>query len=244
MPKSYNQLLPSVERRLTAWVSLAQKHGGLERRRRPTITISRKFGCEAFVLSERLKEMFEAATDEPWNIYDKALLERVCQDEHLSMELLEHLGNRSSAADSIGFLFSKYVSHDKAFRCLARHLVVVAETGNSIIVGRGGAILARDLPNCYHFRLDASDQFCVTTIARRLEIPEKDATEMVREHDRIRETFIDHCLHASVRDVRHYHAVFNRDLSGIDEIARSIFAFVVARWEDKAYFKSAVEVVG
>ncbi len=245
MPKSYSELLPSVERRLSAWIALGDRHRSpVPQPTRPTITISRRFGCEAFPLSDRLKELLDAATGEPWNIFDKALLERVSQDEHLSMELLKNLGGPSRAADSIGSLLHGHVSHDDAFRRLARHLLAIAKTGNAIIIGRGGAIITERLPNCYHFRLDASDQFCVAATVRRLGVSEKEAAVMLREYDRMREGFIEGVLHASVRDLAHYHAVFNRERCGIDEIARSIVTFLAAHWEDKAHFKGGVAVGG
>jgi hypothetical protein len=241
MTKSYGQLLPSVDRRLSAWIAVAEKLGTARpQQTRPTVTISRRFGCEAFVLCERLKAQLDAATGETWTIFDKALLERVSQDEHLSMELLEKLGGPSRALDSIGFLFPKHVSHDDAFRLLARHMLAIAEAGNAMIVGRGGAVITRHLRNCYHFRLDASDEFCVAATMRRLEVPEKEAVEMLREYDRMREGFVEGRLRVNVRDLAHYHAVFNRDRSGIDEIARSIFTFVANSWEDRSYFGSAV----
>jgi hypothetical protein len=245
MPKSYSELLPSVERRLTAWISLLDRRPSAEpRRTRPTITISRRFGCEAVPLCERLKDLLDEATGESWNIFDKALLERVSQDEHLSMDLLENLGGPSRAADAIGSLFSGHVSHNEAFRRLARHLMLIAQAGNAIIVGRGGAIITAPLRNCYHFRLDASVQFCIASTMRRLEVSEKEAAEMLREYDRMREAFIDGCLHASVRDLAHYHAVFNRDRSGIEEIAVSIVSLVARSWEDRSYFKVGVDAPG
>jgi hypothetical protein len=245
MPKSYSELLPSVERRLSAWISLGdQRRYARPSKPRPTVTISRRFGCEAFPLAERLKELFESATGETWNVFDKTLLERVCQDEHLSRKLLDDLGGPSRAADSIGFLFSGYVSHKDAFRCLARHVVLLAEAGNAIIVGRGGAVITRHLSNCYHFRLDASDQFCVAATMRRLEVSEKEAVEMVRDYDRMREGFIEDCLKVSGRDLVHYHAVFNRDRSGVDEIARSILAFIATSWSEKSYFRAGTVIAG
>ncbi len=243
MPKAHSELLPSVERRLTAWIAIADRRRGPEPQRvRPTITISRRFGCEAFPLSVRLKELLDGATGESWNIFDKALLERVSQDEHLSMDLLENLGGPSRAADLIGSLFHGYVSHDDAFRTMAKHVLAIARAGNAIIVGRGGAIITRELANCYHFRLDAGDQFCVAAMVRRLGVSEKEAAVMLREYDRLRERFIEEVLHASVRDLGHYHAVFNRERSGIEEIARSILTFLETHWEDRAYFKAAAAV--
>jgi hypothetical protein len=239
MTKSYDSLLPAIERRLTAWISVKDKPKGADAPRPgPTITISRKYGCEAFPLALRLKELLDAACDEPWIIYDKALLERVSQAEHLSMEFLKDLGSSKLADDSLGFIFPGHVTHDEGFRRLAWHLVLIADAGNAIIIGRGGAILTRQLKNCHHFRLDASDAFCVSSTAQRLKISEKEAAEMLREYHQKRDAFIESQLRASVSDLAHYHAVFNRDRSGLDEIAAGIVSFVERSWGDRTCFKA------
>jgi hypothetical protein len=239
MTKSCDSLLPSVERRLAAWISFQDRSDCPEGQRPgPTITISRKYGCEAFPLALRLKELLDDAGGEPWSIYDKALLEQVSEAEHLSMEILEDLGSTRIADDSLGFLFPGHVSHDQAFRHLAWHLVRIASAGRAIIVGRGGARLTRHLKNCYHFRLEASDEFCAASTARRLKIPEQDAAEMLRRGGEKREAFIDAHLHASVHDLAQYHAVYNRDRSGLDEIAAGIASFVARSWAKDAHITS------
>jgi len=81
MSKRYANLVPSVERRLSAWISIGEaRAAGGPRGPRPAITISRRFGCEAFPLCEQLKVLLDERTGESWNIYDKALIERVSQD--------------------------------------------------------------------------------------------------------------------------------------------------------------------
>jgi len=240
MVTSHDSLLLSVERRLAAWISAEDKtKGAVGPRPGPTITISRKYGCEAFALALRIKELLDAACEEPWIIYDKALLERVSQAEHLSMEFLENLGSSRLADDSLGFMFPGHVTHDEAFRRLAMHMLLIAGAGNAIIIGRGGAILTAHLKNCYHFRLDASDAFCVSSTAQRLKISEKKAAEMLREYQQKREAFIESHLRVSVRDLTHYHAMYNRDRSGLEEIAASIVSFVERSWKDRTYFKAA-----
>lgn len=241
MPKSYGQLVPSVERRLSTWLSVRETPGeGEALKRRPSITISRRFGCEGFPLAERLKEMLEETTGETWIVYDKALLERVSRDESLSLALLEGLGGRSRAMDSVGFLFAGHVAHDAVYRRMVKHIVQIAEGGNAILVGRGGAILTQRLPNCYHFRLDASFEFRVASVARRMELSAKEAERLVREGDRTRERFIEDCLGVSVSDLSHYDAVFNNARQDIRAIARAIVSYVAERWPDKRYFASAL----
>ena len=118
--------------------------------------------------------------------------------------------------------------------------MLIAEAGNAIIVGRAGAILTRHLKNCYHFRLDASDAFCVSSTARRLKLSEKEAAEMMRQYDQKREAFIERHLRASIGDLTHYHAVYNRDRSGLEEIASGIAPFVERGWEHGTCFKSGI----
>jgi len=240
MPKSYGQLVPSVARRLSAWVSISEQRAGAEASlTRPTITLSRRFGCEAFPLSECLKDLLGTRTGEVWNIYDRALLERVAEDDHLSITLLQNLGGPSRAGDAIGFLFQDHHAHNAMFRQVARHILRLAETGNAIIVGRGGAIITQKLPNCYHFRLDAPFEFRVGSISQRMEIPVAEAERMVRKSDRMRETFVEECLHASVSDLAHYHAIFNNARLTPAEMAQGIVTYVSGHWKDKTYFKAA-----
>jgi len=190
-------------------------------------------------LALRLKELLDAACEEPWIIYDKALLERVSQAEHLPMEFLENLGSSRLADDSLGSMFPGHVTRDEAFRRLATHLLLIAGAGNAIIIGRGGAILTRHFKNCYHFHLDASDPFCVSSTAQRLKISEKKAAELLREYQQKREAFIESHLRVSVRDLTHYHAVYNWDRSGLDEIAASIVSFGERGCKARTYFRAA-----
>jgi cytidylate kinase len=235
MSKSYVPLTPSVERRLSAWISLGEKGGGRgPREPRPTITLSRRFGCEAYPLSEHLKNLLDERTGETWTIFDKALLERVAQDEQLSMALLQDLGGPSRAIDSIGFLVPGYRPHSEVFRHIPKYILRIAEVGNAIIVGRGAAIVTHDLPNCYHFRLEADVGFRVASMARRLGITETEAKKVVREGEKTRDHFVDECLHASAADPSWYDAVFNNARHDVEGIARSITSYVLHAWATRS----------
>jgi cytidylate kinase len=227
MSKPYANLVPSVERRLSAWISISRtRTAGGPRVPRPTITISRRFGCEAFPLCEQLKALLDEQTGESWTIFDKALIERVSQDEQLSMAVLEDLGGPSRAVDRIGYLVPGYQTQPEIFRHIPKYIVKIAEEGGAIIVGRGAAVVTHDLPNCYHFRLEAPFEFRVASMARRLEISEADAQRLVREGEKTREQFVEECLHASLSDTTWYDGVFNNARHGVTDIARAIAAYV------------------
>ena len=234
MSKSYGHLIPSVERRLSTWVGINEPHApSVPPGSRPTITISRRFGCEGYPLSEQLKTLLDASTGETWNIFDKALLEMVSQDEHLSMKVLSDLGNPSSSADGIGFLVPGYLRQSEVFKHIPKYIIRIAQAGNAIIVGRGGAIITQKLANCYHFRLEADLEFRVAAMARRLEIPEAEARRLVKDNEKTREKFLEDFLGGSLTDARIYDAVYNNAKHGVVEIAHSIVAYVTESWKKR-----------
>ncbi len=231
MSKPTAVLVPSIDRRLTAWLDIAHRQKtGAELPKRPAVTISRQFGCEGYPLAERLKALFDERTGETWNIYDKALLEKVAQDKNLSMEVLSHLGDASKRLDTISFLFPGFTSHGEAFRHLPAYILEIAGRGNAIIVGRGGAVITNKLANCFHFRLEADFEFRVGSIMRRMELDRKAAEKTVRENQKTREKFLSECLHVKLEDKSWYDCVFNNARHGVEEIAHSIVAYVETAW--------------
>lgn len=216
------RLIPNVERRLSGWVNLQDRLSHQRHERRLTVTISRQFGCEAYPLAERLHQLLEARSGEPWTVIDKALIERVSKETQLSERLLGRLGDESQALDLLSALIPGWTTHEEAFEVLARYVVRIAREGNAIIVGRGGAVLTQTLPNCFHFRLEAPHDFRVASIARRLGLPPGEADAMVSEHQARRDRFIERFLNCSIADTRYYHAVFNSAKSPLERIAASI----------------------
>jgi cytidylate kinase len=236
--KPISSLTPGVEQRLAGWTSIQERiaqHQDL--RIRPTITLSRQFGCEAFPLASRLKQLVEDASGEPWMVYDKSLIEKVAKDENISLRLLKNLGDTSRAIESLGLTPVGYVTHDEAFDKIARYIIQVAQVGNAIIVGRGGAILCKEMKNCYHFRLEAGFPFRVASIIKRLELPMKEAENLVKENSKIRDKFISKCLGANVGDLAHYDAVFNNERHTVNDMASAILAYIKEDWADKHFFK-------
>jgi hypothetical protein len=105
----------------------------------------RQFGSEGYPLSEQPKTLFEARTGEPSNIYDKALLELVSQDEHQPMKVLNDLGNPSSSADAIGFLVAGDLRQSDVFTHIPKSIIRIAQAGHANIVGQGGAVITQKL---------------------------------------------------------------------------------------------------
>jgi cytidylate kinase len=189
----------------------------------PTVTISRQYGAEAYPLAETLKPLLERKTGDPWTVFDKTLIERVSQDTGLSARLLGNLGDISKPLDEIiGTLGTRWKTHSDAYRLLARQVVSLANQGNVIIIGRGGAVLTQRFSNCFHFRLVAPLEYRIQSIQRRLNIPYVEAKKLVSENQKARDKFIESLLNCSIEDPSYYHCVFNSSKSPIPSIAQSI----------------------
>ena len=221
------RLIPNVERRLSAWISVQDRlREQPPRPARPTLTITRQFGCEGFPLAERLKETLDARTGNTWTIFDKALIEQVSRETRLSEQLFANLGDESRVLDALASTIPGWRTHAERYELLARHILRIARDGNAIIVGRGASVLTQTLPNCYHFRLEAPLEHRVASIEQRLALDHATADALVREHQRHRERFLEEMLHSKIADSRYYHAVYDTSRSPIERVAASIVALL------------------
>ena len=239
MAKSYESMIPSVEQREHAWLQLRERLAHTSPSSLlPSVTISRQYGCEGYPLALRLKGLLEEASGTPWTIFDKALVEKVATDEHLSRELLNRLGDESHAQDVLKAHFG-YLTHDEAYARLVKHLVQIAAAGGAILVGRGGAIACHDLSNCFHVRLVGSFGFRAAAMARRLELPLAEAEELVRTQSELREKFISRCLGEDIAAVHWYDAVLNNERQGVEAMAQACRSIIVSGWPVKDTFKGS-----
>ena len=226
-------LIPSIEKRLGSLLeinrrlSLDPEPKKRELKSKPTITISREFGCEAFPIAERLQELMEKRTGESWMIMDKALLEAVAKNHSLSESLLSGIGEKSHFFDEIMATFSPlWKSERDMFQLICSQIVAVAATGNVILVGRGGAFVTRSMKNCHHFRLYASESFKIGSIAKRLDISEVEAEKVIARRQKQRDKFIRDFLNQDARDLSVYHLVINNDKNSTEKAAQTIMEYV------------------
>lgn len=229
---SGTNLPASVQERLSGWVAIQERRGQapVKARPGPVITLSRSYGCEAFALAQRLQELFTEGGGEPWSIFDKALLDKVAQDEGIAKNLLDGLGDATRSLEAFGFHPRGGVTHDELFDKVAGTILKVARQGNAIIVGRGGAVLCRNLENAFHFRLDASHAWRVDSLMRRTGGTRAKAEHLIRDESRLREQFIKERLGADIADPAHYDAVFNNERHTAHQVAAAIHAYVRSAW--------------
>ena len=222
-------LVPSIDDRVSDWIA-STRRDQIEHWKRLncfTITLSREFGCEAYPLAVKLKERLEKLTGEDWNIFDKALIEKVRVEHGLAEELLSNLGKRSGFIEKlIAKRQPSWKEKTEAYKFLAKAIYSISSEGRAIIVGCGAAVITQNIRHAYHFRLVASEEFRIKSIARRTEVPYSEAETMVSTRQKERTRFFKNFLQSEANDQQYFHAVYNNDKLPVERIAENIVAVI------------------
>jgi cytidylate kinase len=224
-------LFPSVEQRLKAYHGLGDRAKELVAKPappKPTITITREYGCEAFPVAEELVRLAEKKTGERWVLVDKSLLDAVAKEHRIPAEIILALGKKPRLFDDMLTTFSQNWKGDADYyRLLCQQVVMTASVGNAVIVGLGAPIITRSMANCHHFRLIAEHDFKVASIARRMKISKQEAEIMVLDRQKERDRVIRKLLDADEHAPLLYHAIFNNGKIKSRQIARIISEHVL-----------------
>jgi len=232
-----NMLIPSIEERLRGLIEVSRRnlrqHGlGEGDRLNPTVTLTREFGCEGYPVAQRLQELLEQRSGQPWVVMDRALLDAVAQDHKLSAQILQNIGVKNRFLDDMLSTFSPRWKSDKDYyRLLCRQIIALAEEGNVILVGRGAVILTQDTGNCYHFRIVAPMNFKTKSVAARTGLSPDDARDLIEARQRQRDDFLKDFLGRDIADPTLYHMIFNNARCGAERIAAIMADVVLPRKE-------------
>ena len=222
-------LTPAVEQRMKAYHELSDRAKSLIAGAplKPTITITREFGCEAYPVAEELVKLAEQITGEKWLLADISLLDAVAKEHHIPEDVMFSLGNKPRWLDDMFATLSPHWKTDADYyRLLCEQVVAIATAGNAIIVGLGAPIIARSMENCTHFRLIADQDFKIRSIARRMKISKQEAEIMVIDEQKARDKVIRKLLDADEHDPLYYHAIFNNGKVRNQQIAKMIAGYV------------------
>jgi len=222
-------LTPAVEQRMKAYHKLSDRIKGLPKDTspKPTITISREFGCEAYPVAEELVRLAGKISGEPWLLVDISLLDAVAKEHKISPEIMLSLGHKPRWLDDMFATFSPAWKTDADYyRLLCEQVVMLATAGNVVFVGLGAAIITKNMKHCSHFRLIAAQDFKVRSIAHRMNITKQEAENLVLEKQKERDSVIRRLLDADEHDPLYYHASFNNSKVGNKQIAKMIAGYV------------------
>jgi cytidylate kinase len=192
----------------------------------PFITISRQFGCPAYPLSDLLKQRLNVGLDpkEGWAVLDRELIKEIASQHNLSEDLVRSLKEdvRSQLNQYLDKLFANVPTEFTIYKKMVETLRYLAEKGNVIIVGFGGAILTRHIDRGFHVRLVGSFESRMQYVKKCTGFSETEAAKFVREKEVERDSFIKRFTRESADDPLHYHLVLNVDKSSLEDMVETV----------------------
>ncbi|MBP1750238.1 MAG: putative cytidylate kinase, partial [Deltaproteobacteria bacterium] len=160
---------------------------------KPAITISRAEGAGGLTVSSELAKYLQEKTTshEEWTVFDQMLVTKVLEVFGLSgvgqFMKEEHKGTATDAFEEfIGLHPSTWSLVERTNATILR----LAEIGNCILVGRGGNLVTKDMPNVFHVRLVGSFEKRVEQAMKVFGYDQKTAAKYVQKKDQGRKRYI------------------------------------------------------
>ena len=223
-----NNLNPAIGNRLDAWVKIQDrvKSEGVSAKGK-CITISREFGCEGFPLAEELQKMLKETTGVQWAIFDRKLFEVVSENENISKKFFENFDTPSHHLDIVSGLLQDWKTGAELFEMLSKSILELAENGNCIIIGRGGAVLTKNFKNCTHVRIEGSMEFRTRSVMQRNALSESEARSFIRDGEDERLTMLKKFLNCeNINDMAHFHLKLNNEKMNVKQMAQTILSLI------------------
>jgi cytidylate kinase len=218
----------SIEKRLETLVELGRRNQGGNAvtdwgEIRPSITLSREFGCEGFAVAQLAQSLLERKSGGTWGLLDRQVVDKVAGDPNQAMAVLRKLGEKNTFLDEMmSTILTDWNSDVDHYKLICNQITLLAKGGHVIIVGLGASILTQNLPNCYQFRIVAPLEYRIASVARRHNLSEDEARKVIVKSQKQRVTFINDFLNHDVADPSLYHMIFNREKNSVEQIAEMI----------------------
>jgi Cytidylate kinase-like family len=212
-----SSLAKLVERSCRHWegrrrVEAGRPDHGVEPPLAMTIALEREVGTQGTRIANETAKLLG------WQVYDHELLEHIAKEMGLRAALLESIDERLQGwlRDSIESFLASFISGDKTpwatessyVHHLVETVVALGVHGECVIVGRGAAFL---LParTTMRVRLVGTERDRIKTLARVLNLSERDAMRQVHEVDRRRCDFVRNHFNKNPEDPSNYDVVLN-----------------------------------
>ncbi len=188
MKKDFIQdsLLHYIEQNLTDNVIEEKKIPG------PVVTISREYGCPGYPiarsLAERLSTMADSAGHEhEWRCMDRDILIEAAKEIRISPATIEQI-IRSKGPGFSESLYQAFSDHNAPENLDVKRIVAgivrsLATVGYNIIVGRAGAIIARDIEKSAHVHIFAPLDWRIPRVMSKDNLELEDAKKRIHHVD-------------------------------------------------------------
>lgn len=210
----------------------------------PVITISQAAGARgnpiAEVLVNELQDNRTIPKFRDWTIFNQSLVERVIEENNLPKSSIDFLAEdkRGRIADYIGEALGLHKGAYTGVVKTAETILRIAQSGNAVIVGRGGNFITRKIAMAVHIRLVGSLDTRIKSFAKIYGVTPSEAEKEVARRDRARRDYIQENFVEDIQNPAHYDLVINTD--NFSDAASA--HLIIAALEEKArQFKASHE---
>lgn len=203
---------------------------GANSRIRPFITISRQAGAGGHLLAEALLEVFARQDDTGlfggWQVFDRRLCEIVAENPTHSTSMSSLLAEeyRTRTDEFLRQMLGSSIDQDMLMLHVFQVVSAVASIGKSIIVGRAGSEVTRDMEHGLALRLIAPEEVRIQRVIDRYGLDEKAARAEACRIDASRARLLKSHFKVDIDDPTRYDAIWNTGSVSIDLIAESVVA--------------------
>ena len=181
----------------------------------PVVTISRESGAGALKIGELTAQLLNEGSKKsdapPWTVFDKNLVERVLEDQHLPENLRQFLPEdvlpmfSSALEETLGL-------HPSAWnlaQLTAATIYRLAKLGNAILVGRGSNFITAKIKPAIHIRLVAPIEERLAHIVEFHHLTPSEAVIYAKQADRGRRRYVKRYFNAEIEDPLNYTLTIN-----------------------------------
>ncbi len=196
------------------------------------ITIARQYGSGGHDIGEKLAEELKIP------FYDKELLERAAKDSGFCQEIFENYDEKPTNSFLYSLVMDTYsMGHStaafaemplnhKIFLAQFNAIKDIAKEGPCVIVGRCADYALADFPNVVNVYLYADMQSRIARIARRHDVPDAKAKDLIQKTDKGRASYYNYYTNKKWGEATGYVLCLNTASLGIDGSIHMIREFV------------------
>lgn len=202
----------------------------------PVITISREYGCPGKLVAQKLADALSqlkspSGNKYSWKWYSKEILNESARELQMDPSQIKYVFDYEKKGTLEDFFssFSQYYQSDKKIRnTIGRVIREIAVQGHSIIVGRGGIAITRDMQNSLHINLEAPLEWRSLMVSECYGLSLEKARTNCIETDKKRQQFRDY-FEGKNTDYTRPDVSFNSMTLSVDEVVATIVKIVELR---------------
>jgi hypothetical protein len=183
----------------------------------PVITISQAAGARGNPIAEELVRQLDGNTIIPqfrqWTLFNQNLVERVIEEHDLPTSTAGFFPEDKTAqlTDMIGEALGLHRGVYTSVLKTAETILRLAQSGNAIIVGRGGNFITQNIALAVHVRLVGTLEKRIESFARIYGVAKEEAEKEVARRDRARKSYIQENFQQDINEPRLYDFILNTD---------------------------------